>query len=181
MKIYCVGGAIRDELLGLPVKDRDWVVVGATPGMLLSEGYKPVVGGLNIYQGRSDNVVVQDLFLASGQTLGLKNPDGTGKLGSANIALDHCILQDGNSDVWASLADASRAYDTLNQTDKLLLKLRLGAELRFAEIAEELDLPSPDAARMRVNRALARVAERASDGSARWTARMDFANKGSDQ
>ena len=42
MKIYCVGGAIRDELLGLPVKDRDWVVVGATPEMLLAEGYKPV-------------------------------------------------------------------------------------------------------------------------------------------
>lgn len=42
MKIYCVGGAIRDELLGLPVKDRDWVVVGATPEALLAEGYKPV-------------------------------------------------------------------------------------------------------------------------------------------
>ncbi len=42
MKIYCVGGAIRDELLGLPVKDRDWVVVGATPETLLAEGYKPV-------------------------------------------------------------------------------------------------------------------------------------------
>jgi tRNA nucleotidyltransferase (CCA-adding enzyme) len=42
MKIYCVGGAIRDELLGLPVKDRDWVVVGATPESLLAEGYKPV-------------------------------------------------------------------------------------------------------------------------------------------
>jgi tRNA nucleotidyltransferase (CCA-adding enzyme) len=42
MKIYCVGGAIRDELLGLSVKDRDWVVVGATPEALLAEGYKPV-------------------------------------------------------------------------------------------------------------------------------------------
>ncbi len=42
MKIYCVGGAIRDELLGLPVKDHDWVVVGATPEMLLAQGYKPV-------------------------------------------------------------------------------------------------------------------------------------------
>lgn len=42
MKIYCVGGAIRDELLGLPVKDRDWVVVGATPEALLAKGYTPV-------------------------------------------------------------------------------------------------------------------------------------------
>ena len=42
MKIYAVGGAIRDELLGLPVQDRDWVVVGATPETMLALGYKPV-------------------------------------------------------------------------------------------------------------------------------------------
>lgn len=42
MKIYVVGGALRDELLGLPVQDRDWVVVGATPDDLLARGYKPV-------------------------------------------------------------------------------------------------------------------------------------------
>lgn len=42
MLIYCVGGAVRDELLGLPVKDRDWVVVGATPEQLSAQGYKAV-------------------------------------------------------------------------------------------------------------------------------------------
>ena len=42
MKIYCVGGAVRDELLGLPVKDRDYVVVGATPEQMVKQGYKPV-------------------------------------------------------------------------------------------------------------------------------------------
>ncbi len=42
MKIYCVGGAVRDELLGLAVKDHDYVVVGATPQVMLDEGYKPV-------------------------------------------------------------------------------------------------------------------------------------------
>jgi len=42
MKIYCVGGAVRDELLGLPVKDRDYVVVGATPEEMVRQGYKPV-------------------------------------------------------------------------------------------------------------------------------------------
>ena len=42
MKIYCVGGAVRDELLGLPVKDRDYVVVGATPEEMVKQGYKPV-------------------------------------------------------------------------------------------------------------------------------------------
>src|ERR1044071_9023026 len=42
MKIYLVGGAVRDELLGLPVRERDWVVVGATPQDLLDQHFKPV-------------------------------------------------------------------------------------------------------------------------------------------
>jgi len=42
MKIYTVGGAVRDELLGLPVKDRDYVVVGATPEEMVKQGFKPV-------------------------------------------------------------------------------------------------------------------------------------------
>jgi tRNA nucleotidyltransferase (CCA-adding enzyme) len=42
MRIYAVGGAVRDELLGLPVQDRDWVVVGATPEQMVAAGFKPV-------------------------------------------------------------------------------------------------------------------------------------------
>ena len=42
MKTYLVGGAVRDALLGLPVQDRDWVVVGATPEELTSKGFLPV-------------------------------------------------------------------------------------------------------------------------------------------
>jgi tRNA nucleotidyltransferase (CCA-adding enzyme) len=42
MKTYLVGGAVRDALMGLPVQDRDWVVVGATPEALLAQGYTQV-------------------------------------------------------------------------------------------------------------------------------------------
>ena len=42
MQIYLVGGAVRDALLGLPVHDRDWVVVGSTPEELTALGYLPV-------------------------------------------------------------------------------------------------------------------------------------------
>lgn len=42
MKTYCVGGAVRDELLGFPIKDKDFVVVGATPQAMLDAGYRPV-------------------------------------------------------------------------------------------------------------------------------------------
>ena len=42
MQVYLVGGAVRDELLGLPVSERDWCVVGSTPEELESLGYRPV-------------------------------------------------------------------------------------------------------------------------------------------
>jgi tRNA nucleotidyltransferase (CCA-adding enzyme) len=42
MQIYLVGGAVRDKLLGLEVKDRDYVVVGATPEDMVAQGYRPV-------------------------------------------------------------------------------------------------------------------------------------------
>jgi len=42
MQIYRVGGAVRDELLGLPVSDRDWVVTGATAAQMLDAGYRQV-------------------------------------------------------------------------------------------------------------------------------------------
>lgn len=41
-QVYIVGGAVRDSLLGLPVQDRDWVVVGATPQAMLDAGFRPV-------------------------------------------------------------------------------------------------------------------------------------------
>lgn len=42
MKLYVVGGAVRDRLLGLPAADRDWVAVGATPQQMVALGYRPV-------------------------------------------------------------------------------------------------------------------------------------------
>src|SRR5215510_15358659 len=42
MKVYLVGGAVRDELLGRAVRERDWVVVGATAEQLIGQGYRRV-------------------------------------------------------------------------------------------------------------------------------------------
>ncbi|MDE2221178.1 MAG: multifunctional CCA tRNA nucleotidyl transferase/2'3'-cyclic phosphodiesterase/2'nucleotidase/phosphatase, partial [Gammaproteobacteria bacterium] len=49
MQVYLVGGAVRDELLGLPVRERDWVVVGATPAELERAGYRPVGREFPVY------------------------------------------------------------------------------------------------------------------------------------
>ncbi len=42
MKIYQVGGSIRDELLGVEASDRDWVVVGSSPKEMIDNGFKPI-------------------------------------------------------------------------------------------------------------------------------------------
>ncbi len=42
LTVYCVGGAVRDRLLGLPVQDHDWVVVGSTPEQMAARGFTPV-------------------------------------------------------------------------------------------------------------------------------------------
>ncbi|MSQ52776.1 MAG: multifunctional CCA tRNA nucleotidyl transferase/2'3'-cyclic phosphodiesterase/2'nucleotidase/phosphatase [Betaproteobacteria bacterium] len=42
MRVYQVGGSVRDALIGLPVTDRDWVVVGASPAEMEREGFQPV-------------------------------------------------------------------------------------------------------------------------------------------
>ena len=49
MEVYLVGGAVRDEQLGLPVKERDWCVVGTTPDELLSKGYRQVGKGFPVF------------------------------------------------------------------------------------------------------------------------------------
>ncbi|HEX4869169.1 MAG TPA: multifunctional CCA addition/repair protein, partial [Moraxellaceae bacterium] len=49
MKTYLVGGAVRDQLLGRPVHERDWVVVGARPDDLLARGFRPVGRDFPVY------------------------------------------------------------------------------------------------------------------------------------
>jgi len=49
MQVYLVGGAVRDRLLGLPERDRDWVVVGSTPEEMVAAGYKQVGASFPVF------------------------------------------------------------------------------------------------------------------------------------
>jgi tRNA nucleotidyltransferase (CCA-adding enzyme) len=49
MKIFLVGGAVRDSLLGLKIKDKDWVVTGSTPDSMLKAGYRQVGKGFPVF------------------------------------------------------------------------------------------------------------------------------------
>ena len=42
MKIFQVGGSVRDEILGVEANDKDWVVVGSSPEKMIAEGFKPI-------------------------------------------------------------------------------------------------------------------------------------------
>ncbi|MCX7119871.1 MAG: multifunctional CCA tRNA nucleotidyl transferase/2'3'-cyclic phosphodiesterase/2'nucleotidase/phosphatase, partial [Legionellales bacterium] len=49
MKVYLVGGAVRDQLLGLSIRERDWVVVGSDPKTLIKLGYRQVGRGFPVF------------------------------------------------------------------------------------------------------------------------------------
>ena len=48
MKIYKVGGAVRDSLMGVKSSDKDWVVVGSSPEEMVSNGFKPIGKDLSL-------------------------------------------------------------------------------------------------------------------------------------
>ena len=76
MKSYLVGGAVRDALLGLPVKDRDWVVVGATPQQMLDAGYQQVGRDFPVFlhpQSREVFVFMMPAILLSGYVSPVEN------------------------------------------------------------------------------------------------------------
>ena len=49
MKIYLVGGAVRDELLGIPFKEKDWLVVNSSHEEMLEKGFKQVGKHFPVY------------------------------------------------------------------------------------------------------------------------------------
>ena len=75
MKIYLVGGAVRDKLLNIPVKDRDWVVIGATPEEMIEKGFKAVGDDFPVFlhpetKEKSQEVVtVNSLYQAKQETV----------------------------------------------------------------------------------------------------------------
>ena len=53
MKIYLVGGAVRDKLLGYPSDENDWVVVGSSPKQMVELGYQPVGQDFPVFNNSS--------------------------------------------------------------------------------------------------------------------------------
>jgi tRNA nucleotidyltransferase (CCA-adding enzyme) len=86
MMVYQVGGAVRDELLGIEVKDRDYVVVGATPEEMIRLGYRPV--------GRDFPVFLHPVTKAEYALARTERKTGRGYTGFAVHAAPEVTLED---------------------------------------------------------------------------------------
>lgn len=80
MKIYLVGGAVRDKLMSRPVADRDWVVVGSTPDEMLQAGYRQVGGDFPVFLHAE---TAEEYSLARTERKG-----GPGFRGSSDVTLE---------------------------------------------------------------------------------------------
>src|SRR5918993_383996 len=86
VRIYLVGGSVRDELLGRPVSDNDWVVVGATPEIMLASGFRPVGRDFPVFLHPETN---EEYALAR-----TERKHGTGYRGFAFFASPEVTLED---------------------------------------------------------------------------------------
>ena len=86
METFLVGGAVRDKLLNIPIKDEDWVVVGARPKDLLALGYKQVGKGFPVFLHPDSK---QEYALAR-----TERKQGTGHTGFDIDASEHVSLEE---------------------------------------------------------------------------------------
>ena len=120
-RVYLVGGAVRDALLGLKPRERDWVVVGGSPEDLLQQGYRQV--GATLRAGDGVDLIddhpahrSEDLFDRGGQheiqALGCGDEDvgrmrdHPAALALRGVAGAHRHRRDDDAGVWASVGDA---------------------------------------------------------------------------
>ena len=90
MQKYLVGGAVRDHLLSLPVQERDWVVVGATPQELIQQGYRQVGKGFPVFLDPASN---EQYALARTEKKTAKGPRGFSVYSSPDVGLEADLLR----------------------------------------------------------------------------------------
>ena len=154
MKSYVVGGAVRDALLGLPVQDRDHVVVGATPEQMVAQGFRPVGKGVG-------DLAAARLYFAIDAELGvgdLERRIAAMPVRSRWTRMALAGLQDELSHVLRKLTTAATragigAAPTIETRSVLTdwLNRRLHGLVRYRQLAEELSsTPDPDLAMLSV-------------------------------
>lgn len=116
VKIYLVGGAVRDSLLHLPIKDRDYMVVGATPEQMLAQGYKQVGKDFPVFLHPKTQ---QEYALARTERKTAAGYGGFSVDAAPNVTLEQDLLRRDLTVNAIAEDDAGNRYDPFNGVNDL--------------------------------------------------------------
>lgn len=131
MKIFLVGGAVRDELLGKSVRERDWVVVGSTPEEMLSRGFQPVGKDFPVFLHPKTH---EEYALARTERKTGKGYKGFHFYASPDVTLeDDLIRRDLTINAMAKDAETGELFDPHHGRDDLQKKILRHVSPAFSE------------------------------------------------
>lgn len=130
MQVYLVGGAVRDELLCLPVKDRDWLVVGSTPELMEAQGFRPVGKDFPVFLHPKTH---EEYALARTERKAGKGYKGFTVIASPEVTLEEDLLRR-DLTINAMAKDAAgNIYDPYNGQQDINNKLLRAVSEAFSE------------------------------------------------
>lgn len=119
MQIYLVGGAVRDQLLGYPVYDKDWVVVGASVEEMLNQGFQPVGSDFPVFIHPDSG---EEYALARTERKSGKGYGGFQYHASPDVTLEQDLIRRDLSINAMAMDDEGRLYDPYNGAEDLQQK-----------------------------------------------------------
>ena len=130
MEIYLVGGYVRDQLLGLETKDRDWVVVGATPEEMLKQGYRQVGKDFPVFLHPKTN---EEYALARTERKTAPGYSGFSFHAAADVTLEEDLIRRDLTINAIALSDGEQLIDPFNGQADLKAKLLRHVSPAFVE------------------------------------------------
>jgi tRNA nucleotidyltransferase (CCA-adding enzyme) len=130
MQIYLVGGAVRDKLLGRPIKDQDWVVVGSTPKQMLAQGYQAVGADFPVFLHPNTK---EEYALARIERKIAKGYTGFSCDASSDVSLEEDLLRRDLTINAMAMDDHGAIIDPYNGQQDLKDKLLRHVSLAFVE------------------------------------------------
>ena len=130
MKIYLVGGAVRDQLLNYPVKEKDWVVVGATPELMLQQGYQQVGRDFPVFLHPQTK---EEYALARTERKTSPGYTGFAVHTSAEVSLEDDLLRRDLTINAMAMDDQGQLIDPFNGRDDLKNKILRHVSPAFSE------------------------------------------------
>ena len=130
MEIYLVGGCVRDQLLGLETKDRDWVVVGATPEDMLKQDYRQVGKDFPVFLHPKTN---EEYALARTERKTAPGYSGFSFHAAADVTLEEYLIRRDLTINAIALSDDEQLIDPFNGQADLKAKLLRHVSPAFVE------------------------------------------------